>query len=155
MTHDLYEWARTHEPRLVHQAQAHQEVHGTGPIGRFNTRVAVGITVAVGSMWCAYAFAVQALISLPVAMRTGDPIIIVGWIAQTFLQLVLLPIFIVGQNVQTAATEAQAKADHEMLTAIHSLVRAVHEINTQKNTILALLEQRMECLETPPALPMR
>jgi hypothetical protein len=153
MTRDLYEWARAHEPKLVRRIQAHQAVHGAGPTGRFNTRVAVAITVAVGSMWCAYAFAVLALISLPAALSTGSPIVIVGWIAQTFLQLVLLPIIIVGQNVQAAATEARAEADHETLTAIHALVSAVRAINEQQNAILDLLERRTEGLNPPPSPP--
>jgi hypothetical protein len=57
----------------------------------------------------------------PAAIRSGDPIIIVAWIAQTFLQLVLLPIIIVGQNVQAAASDARAQSDHETLIAIHTL----------------------------------
>lgn len=81
-----------------------------GPVRRFNTRFAVIITVAVGSMWCAYLFTGLAAISLPAAIKTGDKIVIVSWIAQTFLQLVLLPIIIVGQNVQAAAADKRAEA---------------------------------------------
>ena len=106
---------KAHTPRLVLSRHAHEVVHGTGPLGRFNTWLAVRITTVVGSMWCAYAFALLALISLPAVIRSGDPLIIVAWIAQTFLQLVLLPIIIVGQNVQAAATDARALADHETL----------------------------------------
>src|SRR5260370_38761398 len=53
-------------------------------VNRFNTRVALLITQAVGSMWCAYAFALFDLISLPTAIR-GGPSAIVSWVAQTFL----------------------------------------------------------------------
>ncbi len=90
-------------------------------------------------MWCAYAFALLALISLPAAIRSGDPLIIVAWIAEAFLQLVLLPNIIVGQNVQAAATDARALADHETLTAIHTLTTEVHTINEQQSVILDLL----------------
>jgi tetratricopeptide (TPR) repeat protein len=72
-------------------------------------------------MWCAYLFVLIALISLPAAISSHDPIIIVGWIAQTFLQLVLLPIIIVGQNVQAAADDARAQSDHNTLLAIRAL----------------------------------
>ncbi|HEY2640169.1 MAG TPA: hypothetical protein VGI66_09860, partial [Streptosporangiaceae bacterium] len=60
-------------------------------VNRFNTKVALAITAVVGSMWCAYAFALFDLISLPDAIRAG-PATIVSWVAQTFLQLVLLSI---------------------------------------------------------------
>jgi len=76
----------------------------TGPLGRFNTRF--------GLMWAAYLFTCLALISLPAAITSHNAIIIVAWIAQTFLQLVLLPIIIVGQNVQAAAADKRAEATY-------------------------------------------
>src|ERR1700682_519610 len=98
------------EHRLVLSTDSHGTVHGTGTLGRFNTWLAVKITKTVGSMWMAYAFAVLALISLPFAIASGQVIIIVAWIAQTFLQLVLLPIIIVGQNVIQGTNDARAGA---------------------------------------------
>src|SRR5579859_7221726 len=95
--------SRSHKPKLVLTEHVHKAVHGDSLIGRINTRIAVTITQSVGSMWCAYVFALIALISLPAAISSHDPVIIVSWIAQTFLQLVLLPIIIVGQNVLAAA----------------------------------------------------
>src|SRR5580704_11840 len=68
---------------------------------RFNAWLAVKITNGVGTMWCAYIFAAVALIGLPPALRPGGEGII-AWIAQTFLQLVLLSIIIVGQNIAAA-----------------------------------------------------
>jgi hypothetical protein len=78
-------------------------------VTRFNTRVAILITQAVGSMWCAYAFALFDLISLPEAIR-GGAASIVSWVAQTFLQLVLLSVIMVGQNVQAAASDKRSEA---------------------------------------------
>ncbi|MHB8645991.1 MAG: hypothetical protein ACYDAR_09420 [Thermomicrobiales bacterium] len=144
MERSIIQTMREHTPRLVLSRHAHEAVHGTGPLGRFNTWLALRITTVVGSMWCAYAFALLALISLPAVIRSGDALIIVAWIAQTFLQLVLLPIIIVGQNVQAAATDARAQADHETLTAIHTLTGEVHTINEQQTLILNLLAQRTE-----------
>jgi len=94
------------------------QVHGPGPIGRVNAKVGVFITVIVGTMWCAYLFTLLALVSAPAAFKTGDKLIIVAWIAQTFLQLVLLPIIIVGQNVQAAAADARAEATYEDAAAV-------------------------------------
>jgi len=123
-------------------------VHGGGFMGRLNTRIAVSITKVVGSMWCAYIFALLALISFPAAISSHDPIIIVAWIAQTFLQLVLLPIIIVGQNVQAAASDARAEGDHETLTAIYTLTAEVHRIAEQQTQILDLIEERTQKLDT-------
>ena len=136
--------AKAHQPRYIPRSLAEEAVHGTHALGRFNTKLALIITNSVGSMWCAYAFALLALISFPAAIRSGDPIVIVAWIAQTFLQLVLLPIIIVGQNVQAAATEQRAYADHQTLNAVHTLTAQVHTINEQQTEILNRLEARKE-----------
>jgi len=69
-------------------------------------------------MWCAYLFTALALVSAPSAFRSGNSLIIVAWIAQTFLQLVLLPIIIVGQNVQAAAADARAEATFKDADAV-------------------------------------
>ena len=122
----------------------HATVHGDSPIGLINTRVAVKITKSIGSMWCAYVFALIALISLPAALQSHSPIIIISWIAQTFLQLVLLPIIIVGQNVQAAASDARAENDHETLLSILTLTSEVHRIAEQQTKILEILEKRSE-----------
>jgi hypothetical protein len=74
----------------------------------FNAKLALVITRSVGTMACAYVFAAIALISLPSAINSGQVIVIVSWIAQTFLQLVLLSIIMVGQTVQSAASDARA-----------------------------------------------
>ena len=68
------------------------------------------ITRGVGTMACAYVFALIALISLPDAIKAGRPSII-SWIAQTFLQLVLLSIIMVGQSVQAAVSDAHAEKE--------------------------------------------
>src|SRR5579871_3031965 len=134
--------SRAHVPKLILTHHVHKTVHGDSPIGRFNTRVAVAVTKTVGSMWCAYAFALLALISFPAAISSGQPIIIVAWVAQTFLQLVLLPIIIVGQNVQAAASDARAESDHETLIAIHTLTVEVHALAERQSQMLKLLEER-------------
>jgi len=79
-----------------------------GEVEGFNAKLALIITRTVGTMACAYVFALIALISLPAAVNSGQVIIIVAWIAQTFLQLVLLSIIMVGQSVQSAASDARA-----------------------------------------------
>ena len=134
--------AMTHKPRLVRSGDVHPMVHGAGLASGLNTWIAVHVTKGVGSMWAAYLFALLALISFPAAIASGETIVIVSWIAQTFLQLVLLPIILVGQNVIQAANDARAEADHETLTAIHRLTVEVHSINESQTAILRELERR-------------
>jgi hypothetical protein len=99
-------------------AAAVEKLHGPGPIGRLNAKVGLRITVIVGTMWCAYLFTLLALVSAPTALSSGDKLIIVAWIAQTFLQLVLLPIIIVGQNVQATAADARSQATYDDAAAV-------------------------------------
>src|SRR5712691_9839719 len=89
-----------------------------GRFSRLDTWLAVKITAVVGTMICAYLFTILALISLPSALRTGQLIIIIAWIAQTFLQLVLLPIIIVGQNVQAQAADKRAEDTYKDAEAV-------------------------------------
>ena len=77
-----------------------------------NAKIAVLITRVVGSMWCAYAFAIIALLGLKMALGTGGEGLI-AWIAQTFLQLVLLSVIMVGQAVQSAASDARSEQTYE------------------------------------------
>jgi len=106
-------------------ASAVTQVHGFGLIGRINARVGLKITLIVGTMWCAYLFTLLALVSAPAAFRSGNSLIIVAWIAQTFLQLVLLPIIIVGQNVQAAAADARAQATYDDAAAVLEEARQI------------------------------
>jgi hypothetical protein len=85
--------------------QALSEVEG------INAKIALLITRGVGTMACAYAFAVLAFISLPSVIGSHNVQAIVAWIAQTFLQLVLLSIIMVGQRVQAAASDARAEKE--------------------------------------------
>ena len=131
---------RLHVPRLIKSGDIHHEVHGSHAAGRFNTRVALLITKSVGTMWAAYLFVLIAFISLPQALNAflnGDTVTGINWLAQSFLQLVLLPIIIVGQQIISAAQDARAEADHETLTTLHA-------INVQQ---LQILEQQHEILE--------
>jgi hypothetical protein len=77
-----------------------------------NAKIAVFLTNLVGSMWCAYVFAIIALLGLRPALRPGGEGII-AWIAQTFLQLVLLSVIMVGQNVQSEASDVRSQHTYD------------------------------------------
>jgi len=89
-------------------------------------------------MWAAYLFALVALISLPQALSAflaGDTVTGVTWLSQSFLQLVLLPVILVGQQVISKSQDARAEADHETLILLH-------KINVQQLVILELLGRK-------------
>jgi hypothetical protein len=120
------------DPREIREALV--DVEG------FNAKVALVITRSVGTMACAYLFAAIALISLPAALSSGQVIIIVAWIAQTFLQLVLLSIIMVGQTVQSRASDVRAakefadtetildRLDVDTAGGIRDVLDAIHAI---------------------------
>ena len=93
-----------------------------------NGRIGLFITVVVGTMWCAYLFTLIAFVSLPTVLKQsgiGFPfdfgsgtVILVAWIAQTFLQLVLLPIIIVGQNIQASTADKRAESTYKDAEAV-------------------------------------
>jgi hypothetical protein len=121
-------------------ADAAIALHGPGPIGRFNAKVGLKITLIVGTMWTAYLFTLLTLVSAPAAFKTGDKIIIVAWIAQTFLQLVLLPIIIVGQNVQAVAADARSLATYNDASAVLDEARQIQaHLKVQDDAIQQIL----------------
>jgi hypothetical protein len=119
--------------RHGHAVHAHTFDHlpSHTAVARFNSRLGVAITAAVGSMWAAYAFALLALGSLPAILTqafhlhvfpswliNASLIDLVAWISSYFLQLVLLPIIIVGQNVQSQAADARAAKTFEDVESV-------------------------------------
>jgi hypothetical protein len=135
----------------VHQRSTDHLPHANA-VDRFNSKLAVMITNAVGSMWCAYIFAAIAIYGLPAALKPGGEGI-VSWVAQTFLQLVLLSIILVGGNTQAQASDARAAKTFEdtevivdrldshteggiaeILAAVNALSVRVDALSRQKNT---------------------
>lgn len=137
----------------IPHARTRERIAGTAPpppkvnderVG-VNGKLGLFITTIVGTMWAAYLFTLLALISLPSAVRSGDSIIIVAWIAQTFLQLVLLPIIIVGQNIQAKAADRRADETYKDAEAVlHECVQIQAHLTAQDQ---ALQEQIAELRE--------
>lgn len=114
------------------------------PITRFNSRVALLITVAVGSMWCAYLFTLLALVSLPSAIASRNTIVIISWIAQTFLQLVLLPVIIVGQNIQGQTSDKRAEQTYNDAQAILEEAEQIQQHLLVQDDQLRAQSQRLD-----------
>lgn len=119
---------------------AQRNLDHPNPIVRLNARVGLFITVIVGTMWCAYLFTVLALVSAPSAFSSGNSLVIVAWIAQTFLQLVLLPVIIVGQNIQAKASDRRAEDTYNDADAVlHESQHIQRHLEAQDAQILAIL----------------
>ena len=93
---------------------------------KFNNKLALLLTTLVSTMWCAYFFTALALISFPAALAGGVATMI-SWIAQTFLQLVLLSVIMVGQDVQSKKAERRAAQDHAMITEQLKEIKEIHD----------------------------
>jgi hypothetical protein len=117
-----------------------RRINHPNPIIRFNARLGLGITVVVGTMWCAYLFSVIALLSAPSAFNSGNLTIIIAWISSNFLQLVLLPIIIVGQNIQAKASDKRAEDTYKDAGAIlHEAMEIQKHLAAQDDEIERIL----------------
>ena len=151
--------------QYVPHRRTQRKLEGTGPgpvkvaeqlpsgtaAERFNAWLAVKVTSGVGTMWCAYAFGALALVSLPSAISSGSPFVLVSWISQTFLQLVLLSVIIVGQNVLAAAADKRSEATYKDADAVlHEAVMIQEHLQAQ-DAVLADLVDRLARVESHSA----
>jgi hypothetical protein len=132
-------------------AKVADQLNRSNAAARFNAALAVRITNAVGSMWCAYVFTIIALIGLPMALRPGGEGII-AWIAQTFLQLVLLSVIIVGQNVQAAASDKRAENTYNDAEAIlHEATQIQDHLAAQDQVLSRLIGRVLNVVQAEDA----
>jgi hypothetical protein len=111
-----------------------------------NERIGLAVTKRVGTMWAAYVFFGLSLVSLPAALSSGNEIVIVSWVAQTFLQLVLLPIIIVGQNIQAKSSDERAIATYEDGGAILDEAREIQQHLAAQDAAIAELTEQLKKL---------
>ena len=127
-------------PHVLHPATIISRERSS--LRRFSNYIGLKITKIVGTMSVALIFTGLALVSLSAALKSHDKIIIVSWIAQTFLQLVLLPIIMVGQNVIQDQNDAKATVDHHTLSYLAQLQdEQMAELKNQ-TTILQKLDAK-------------
>ncbi len=110
-----------------------------GRVG-LNGRVGLLITTLVGTMVCGYVFAIVALISLPSAITSHNLTVIIAWVSSNFLQLVLLPIIIVGQNLQAKASDTRAVQTYEDAEAVlHEALEIQKHLAAQDEVLKQLI----------------
>ncbi len=137
-THQLTSWLQhnpfPHKPRNVNvQHKAELEASGV------NTRIAVGLTKSVGTMWTAYSFAVLAIIGLLAILGWLPALValLVVWASQTFIQLVMLPILSVGQNVLGRHAELMAEEQYNTtMITYHHIEEIMQHLSAQDAELL-------------------
>lgn len=138
-------------PRIRERAAAGPPKVADEHVGA-NGRIALALTTAVGTMWCAYAFAILALVVLPDAIR-GGLLTSIQWLSQTFIQLVMLSVIMVGQNILGRAQDRRADMTYRDADAtFHEAEQIQLHLAAQDDAINALLE-KVEKLEAALARP--
>jgi len=140
-----------------------REIDHPNLVVRFNARLGLAITTGVGTMWTAYLFTLLALVSLPSVLSGVFPsiksafpswlislslIALVAWVAQTFLQLVLLPIIIVGQNVQSKSADKRAEDTYKDAEAVLKEAAQIQEHLAAQDQIITDIVAKLEALTT-------
>jgi hypothetical protein len=155
----IYDYVR--HPRLEHLEMQGRAVKTTdirlskrdGVMERFNARFGLRITLVVGTMWAAYVFTIIALFALPSAIKQGTYYIIV-WLSSSFLQLVLLPIIIVGQNIQAKAADKRAEETFKDAEAVLKVADEIQKHLLAQDEVISGILDRIEAFEAkypPPA----
>lgn len=133
-----------HQPRNVNQLHAAEQAEKG-----FNTRLAVTLTRYTGTMWTAYLFAGIGIGSL-VGVFTNNVYLalLCGSISSYFLQLVLLPIIMTGQNVLGRKAELQAdEAFKTTMSTYHDIEQVMQHLCAQDTELLRhakMLEHLLE-----------
>jgi len=112
-----------------------------GRVG-LNGRIGLLITTLVGTMVCGYVFALIALVSLPSAITSHNLTVIIAWVSSNFLQLVLLPVIIVGQNLQSKAADRRAVLTFNDAEAVlHEAVEIQKHLAAQDEALQQLIAE--------------
>lgn len=98
----------------------------------FNAKVAVILTRVVGTMWCFWVFNGIALVSLPSAIQSGNLTILIAWVSSNWIQLILLPALMVGQNLQNVAADVRSAKTFEDIEKVKSdMTAALDRLDTK------------------------
>ena len=112
----------------------------------FNGKIALGLTTGVGTMWCAYAFAVLALVALPSAAQ-GGLFPLIQWVSQTFIQLVMLSVIMVGQNILGKASDKRAEMTYNDADATFHEAEQIQDHLKEQDVALNTMLDKVAALE--------
>lgn len=112
-------------------------------VDSLNAKLAILLTRVVGTMWCFWAFNGIALVSLPSAVHQHSLTVLINWVSSNWLQLILLPALMVGQNLQSVAgDQLQRLLSEHMNTVLDCLdTSTAGGLQTVLATVLAAIAQ--------------
>jgi hypothetical protein len=111
-----------------------------------NGRIALVLTTTVGTMWCAYVFALLALVALPSAL-SGGLLAMVQWVSQTFIQLVMLSVIMVGQNILGKASDKRAEMTYDDADATFHEAEQIQAHLKEQDVALNTMLDKVAALE--------
>ena len=92
-------------------------------IKKASDKIAIGITHSMSSMWCVYAFLIWSLI--PLVWHGAEAVVF--YVSGGVIQLVALPMIMVGQSLLGKKAERRAEQDHQMIMQSLAEVREIDE----------------------------
>jgi hypothetical protein len=133
------------DPRIAERKKAGPPKTAEEHVG-LNGKIALTLTTVVGTMWCAYAFGLLALLVVPQAIQ-GGLLTTIQWVSQTFIQLVMLSVIMVGQNILGRASDKRADMTYKDAEAtFHEAMQIQAHLKAQDDAINDLLD-KVEKLE--------
>jgi hypothetical protein len=120
-----------------------------------NGKIALALTTIVGTMWCAYAFALLAFVALPFAIpgakqgdvTTGGVLQMIQWVSQTFIQLVMLSVIMVGQNILGKASDKRAEMTYDDADATFHEAEQIQDHLKEQDVALNTMLDKVAALE--------
>ena len=109
-----------------------------------NLRIAVAATIGMSTMTCVYMFLALSLLPLVFPALTTFCM----YISSTIIQLIALPLIMVGQNLMGREQERRATEDHLALIEMMSEMRTLLKDADTEVDELAHVANRLEKIET-------
>lgn len=147
--YDYARSARVEERKLVGPVKSRdlRHLNHPNPLVRFNAKFGLRVTLVIGTMWMAYIFSAIALFALPDAIKQGTYYVIV-WLSSSFLQLVLLPIIIVGQNIQARAADKRSEDTFRDAEAVLKESEEIQKHLLAQDEVISAILDRLETFAT-------
>jgi hypothetical protein len=139
-----------HVPRVIRHKEHIQDADG------LNTKIAVTLTRAVGTMPTAYSFAILSFVGLLAILGVLPPLValLIVWASQTFIQLVMLPILSVGQQVLGKHQELQSEEQYKSTMQTYADVETILTRLDKQDQKTYELEQHilaiLQAVDKPP-----